>query len=128
MKPIKLFLLGIIALFFIPACTIETVAVAVKEDLNAIDTITTGCLVSYDINPLDNTEKINQVRGKDNIKDGHWITFGFAVTKTNDNKTNRIKIEEGYYRKNKKIGFWKFYKEDGTLKDSVEYKNDVPLS
>ena len=40
----------------------------------------------------------------------------------------RAKIEEGYYRCNKRTGFWKFYNNDGTLKDSVEYKNDVAVT
>ena len=65
--------------------------------------------------------------GKDHIKSGHWISYGFTLKKTVDNKTERVKIEEGYYRNNKKTGFWKFYNEDGTLKDSVEYKDDVPV-
>jgi hypothetical protein len=128
MKTIKLFTFGTLAVFFIQACADKTEAVTIKQDTNSIDTINIGCLASYDINPLDNKEKINQVYGKDKVKDGHWITFGFAVTKTTDKKTNRIKIEEGYYRKNKKEGYWKFFKDDGTIKDSVEYKNDLPLT
>lgn len=128
MKTIKLFTFGTLFLFFIQACCDEKETVTIKQDTNAIDTLTIGCLGSYDINPSDNKERINQVYGKDRIKDGHFITFGFAVTKNADNKTARIKIEEGYYRRNKKVGFWKFYKDDGTIKDSVEYKNDVPVS
>jgi antitoxin component YwqK of YwqJK toxin-antitoxin module len=57
-----------------------------------------------------------------------WITFALAVTKNNKVKTNKVKIEEGYYRKNKKFGVWKFYNEDGTIRDSVEYKNFIPLA
>jgi len=128
MKTIKLFTFGTLVLFLIQACADKTEIVTIKQDTNAIDTLTIGCCGSYDINPSDNKEKINQVYGKDRIKDGHWINFDFAVTKAADNKINRIKIEEGYYRRNKKVGFWKFYKEDGTLKDSVEFKNDAPIA
>lgn len=50
-----------------------------------------------------------------------------AVAKTAKGKIIRNKLEEGYYRFDKKVGFWKFYNEEGTLKDSVEYKNDMSI-
>lgn len=49
-------------------------------------------------------------------KQGRWII------------TERIIIEEGSYKDNKREGFWKHYNSDGSIKDSIEYKNDVPLS
>ena len=110
---------------FIQACDDKIETVDIKQGADSNDTISIGCLGLYDINPSDNKERINQVYSKGGIKDGHWIIFGLNFVKTADGKTNRAKIEEGYYRKNKKIGFWKFYNADGTLKDSVEYKNGV---
>lgn len=128
MKAIKLFIIGAATFCFIQSCGSKSEPVAINQGPSAIDTINIGCLGSYDINPSDGKERINQVYGKDHIKDGHWITFGYAITNSVDNKAGRVKLEEGYYRKNKKTGFWKFYKEDGTIKDSVEYKNDVPVT
>jgi len=81
MKTIKRFTFGTVVLFLIQACANKTEAMNIKKDTNTIDTLTIGCLGSYDINPLDNKERINQVYGKDHIKDGHWITFGFAIKK-----------------------------------------------
>ena len=127
MKTIKLLPFAALILLLLQACVSETENMAIKQHTNTIDTLTMGCLDSYDINPSDNKEKINQVYGKNHVKEGHWIAFGFAVTKKANNKANRIKIEEGYYRRNKKVGFWKFYRADNTIKDSVEYKNDVPV-
>ena len=128
-KTLKYFLLlGTFALPFIQACSDKTETVTITQDPNSLDTINLGGLGSYDINPSDNKERINQVYGKQHIKDGHWITFGFAASKTGDNKADRIKIEEGYYRKNKKVGYWKTFNDDGTIKDSVAYKNGVSVT
>ena len=122
------FLLTTFVLFFLSACTDTTETVTIKQDPNALDTLNLGGLGSYDINPADTKERINQVYGKQHIKEGHWITFGFTASKTGDNKADRIKIEEGYYRKNKKVGYWKTFNDDGTLKDSVAYQNGVPVT
>ncbi len=122
MTKLKLFTIGTSLLFFILACSNKTESVLINQTTNLIDTLNIGCLGSYDINPANNKEKINQVYGKDQIKDGHWIVFG--LTKNTDKKVSRVKLEEGYYRKNKKVGFWKIYNEGGTLKDSIEYKNN----
>lgn len=49
-------------------------------------------------------------------KQGLWITFKPL------NITEPItKLEEGYYKDDKKIGYWKYYK-DGVLSDSVLMK------
>lgn len=124
MKTLKLLTIEALILFFIQACSTKTESVTKNQTTNSTDTLNIGCLSSYDINPSNNQEKINQVYGKDHIKDGHWIIF--SVSKNTNEKINRIKLEEGYYRKNKKIGFWKFYNTDGTLKDSIEYKTTNP--
>ena len=110
-------------ILFISSCSGKTEAEKRNKMEGLVDSLNIGCLSSYDINPSNNQEKINQVYGKENIKDGHWIIFD--ITKNANEKVNRIKLEEGYYRKNKKIGFWKSYNKDGTLKDSIEYKTTV---
>jgi antitoxin component YwqK of YwqJK toxin-antitoxin module len=124
----EIFKAGLLFLFLLQACSEEHENMTLSQNTNSVDTLITGCLVSYDINPSDNKERINQVFGKDQIKDGHWITFALAVTKNSKVKANKVKIEEGYYRKNKKVGVWKFYNEDGTISDSVEYKNFIPMA
>jgi len=127
MKLFSLLIFETIFLFLITACNQKTELVSKSNETIGIDTINIGYLGSYDVNPLDTSEKINQVYDKEKIKHGHWIAFGAAVTKTMNDKVVRTKIEEGYYRFNKKVGFWKFYNEDGTLKDSIEYKNDIAV-
>lgn len=85
-----------------------------------------GCLESFE---TVNGERINKTMGN-NIKDGHWIHYEFVIPtakKNKDSKVVRAKMQEGYYKENKKEGFWKFFNTDGTLKDSVEYKNDKPI-
>jgi antitoxin component YwqK of YwqJK toxin-antitoxin module len=124
----KIFRIGMLFLLLMHACGEDNETLTLNRITNTVDTLITGCLVSYDINPSDNKERINQVFGKDHIKDGHWITFALAVTKNSKVKTSKVKIEEGYYRKNKKVGVWKFYNEDGTIRDSVEYKNYIPIA
>lgn len=115
-----------IAFFLTLACS-EKPEIVTLNKTNIIDTINIGCLGTYDLNPLNTHERINQVYDKQKIKHGHWISFGVTVTKIADDKVIRTKLEEGYYRFNKKVGFWKFYNEDGSLKDSIEYKNDVAV-
>ena len=124
----KTFKIGILFLFLMQACGEEHETLTLNQNTNTVDTLVTGCLVSYDINPSDNKERINQVFGIDNIKDGHWITFGLSVTKNSKVRASKVKIEEGHYRKNKKVGVWKFYNKDGIIRDSVEYKNYIPMA
>ena len=57
MKTIKLFIVALISCCFIQACDNGSEVATAPQDPNAIDTITTGCLGSYDINPSDNKEK-----------------------------------------------------------------------
>ncbi len=124
----EIFKAGLLFLFLLQACGDERENMTLSQNTNSVDTLIIGCLVSYDINPSDNKERINQVFGKNHIKDGHWITFGLSVTKNSKVKASKVKIEEGHYRKNKKVGVWKFYNEDGTIRDSVEYKNFIPMA
>jgi len=127
MKTIKIFTIAIFSIFISQACTDATEVLNTQKDTTNTDTITRGCLASYELNPEDNNEKINQVYNKDKVKEGHWMNFEFVLTENTKMKTTRIKTEEGYYRKNKKEGFWKFFKKDGTIADSVEYSNNLPV-
>lgn len=125
MKTFKLFTLGTIAVCFIQAC-------GGKAKTETVENMGRGCVDIYELNVLDNSDTINRTYG-DGTKEGHWITFEWTDPNekmVNENKENlakagRAKIEEGYYKDNKKEGFWKFFNKDGTLKDSVEYKNDL---
>ena len=78
----------------------------------------------------------------DSLKQGHWITFTTTVIhhtlyaqstgntfikKSITSDPERVKIEEGYYKDNKKQGFWKKYSPAGELLDSVEYKDGVAV-
>jgi len=121
------YLIIVIVAFCLTQAGSEKAEIVALNNTNLVDTINIGCLGTYDLNPLDTSEKINQVYDKQKIKHGHWISFGVSVTKTANEKVIRTKLEEGYYRYNMKVGFWKFYNQDGSLKDSIEYKNDIAV-
>ena len=132
----KLFIIGIVIFCFIQACGNRSETVITEQGTNTIDTINIGCLGSYEINVLGNGETINRLYGKERIKQGHWINFEFIIPtgkqsfEANENKNKKVartKLEEGYYRHNKKEGFWKSYNKYGTLKDSLQYKNDIAV-
>ncbi len=70
----------------------------------------------------------------DKKKQGHWVVTKnvipkFSVLPNDNNKTLQGKIiqrvvEEGVYIDDRKEGYWKYYNvEDGSLKDSVLFKN-----
>lgn len=77
------------------------------------------CLATFEYNPFNPSEKINQEFGKQRNKYGHWIHL--ALTPNKNQRLKKIKLAEGYYQNNVRVGTWKFYREDGTLKDSVNY-------
>jgi hypothetical protein len=114
-------------LFVLISCNTKTeLHEALSSNKHAAPISQKGCLASYE---TVNGETINKTYGGD-IKDGHWIHFEFVIPTAKENKDKKVvraKMEEGYYKENKKEGFWKFYNKDGTLKESVEYKNDVPV-
>lgn len=137
LKTIKFFSIFAVLICFIYACNNKTETQIVEHATTAIDTLNIGCPVSYELNILGNLDTINKVYGKENIKHGHWITFGMIIPKekralnskeNSDKNIIRAKLEEGFYRNNKKEGFWKFYNNDGSFKDSIEYKNDVVVT
>lgn len=70
----------------------------------------------------------------DGQKQGRWLVFKNIIPKSSILPTDNTKIlqskivrrtmEEGYYKDNKKVGYWKIYnEEDGSLKDSVLFQN-----
>jgi hypothetical protein len=122
MKTFKLFTLGTIVFFFIQACSD-------KPKTETAEKMGRGCFDIYELNVLDNHDTINRQYG-DGTKEGHWIIYAWIDPKekaVGENNPGRSKITEGYYKDNKKEGFWKSFNKDGTLNDSVEYKNDFPV-
>jgi antitoxin component YwqK of YwqJK toxin-antitoxin module len=136
MRFILLFTLGVFISFTFPSCEEDshedkTEVAIIQTPLNLADTLNMGCLSAYEINYAGNKDTINRTYGDKKIKDGYWIIFGLSNSSEKSStvpQLARIKLADGYYKKNKKEGFWKFYKEDGSLKDSVEYKNDVQIT
>ncbi len=76
------------------------------------------------------------------VKQGHWRVYKTAVLhhtiytqsgsdtaikKSITSSPERVKMEEGFYKDNKKEGVWKYFSTSGILKDSVVYKNDVAV-
>jgi len=70
------------------------------------------------------------------LKQGHWIMYETAPTNLNisvakspdtSGKEQEIsfsgllKTEEGYYKNDKRTGYWKHFAKDGTVKDSVKF-------
>ena len=50
------------------------------------------------------------------------------VNKQNSLTSPGRPLEEGDYKDNKKQGVWVYYNVDGTIKNKVEYKDDVPVN
>lgn len=89
-----------------------------------------SCYVPFELNPMDINDTINRMF-YDGTKLGHWIVFQWIVPNGKNplgaaTSPVRAKLEEGNYVNGKKEGFWKFYRKDGTFRDSVPYVNDVP--
>lgn len=80
------------------------------------------CLNSFELGDTGDTINIIDCKG---LQQGHWIIS--KVIMTDKTHAKMIKIEEGFFRDNKKEGFWKFFNTDGSIKDSLEYKDDVPM-
>lgn len=127
MKTLKSILALTITLLFIQSC-------GQKNSIDKKDIVYQGGqsgLSSYEINGRDT---IN-VTDNSGFKQGHWVVFGFVIpggkrpNETKEEMANRaqhVMLEEGMYKDNKKQGTWKYYNQDGTLKNTIEYKDDVP--
>lgn len=75
---------------------------------------------------LDGTDTIN-FTDNNGLKQGRWIVFYNATSKS-DSLNQKLISEDGIYKDNKKHGLWKYYNLDGSLKNSIEYKDDAPAS
>lgn len=75
---------------------------------------------------LSNGDTINLIYN--GLKQGHWVVMKtIAVNHVSVTKTERVVVEEGFYKDNKKEGVWKYFNNDGSLKDSVLYNNGEPV-
>lgn len=133
MKTLKLFILGTLTFCFIQACNNKPNTIS--ENLGPADNY--GCPIVY------NGDTIN--RYYKGVKQGHFVLFdndvqrNTALTKsppeavyTEVNKQNSLTspgkpLEEGDYKDGKKQGTWTYYNSDGSIKNTVEYKDDVPV-
>jgi hypothetical protein len=70
------------------------------------------------------------------LRQGRWIVRDLVIPggkRPNETKeemasrAQRVKFEEGRYKDGKKQGVWKYYNQDGTTKETIEYKDDIPV-
>lgn len=123
MKTIKLFILVGFVASFIQACNINAKTEPVANNSNNKK----SCYVPFEINPINTNDTINRMF-YDGTKIGHWIVFQWVTPKGElpmgtAKRHGRAKLEEGNYVNGKKEGFWKSYRQDGTLRDSVLFNN-----
>lgn len=96
------------------------------------------------------TEPCFQIYGSDTInatdgdgrKQGHWIVFADALPGSTcpnltvnsfdslspgsmTTMTRRPKLEEGFYRNNKREGDWTYYAKDGSVEKTIAFNNDI---
>ncbi|WP_317897076.1 hypothetical protein [Aurantibacillus circumpalustris] len=96
-------------------------------------------LPQYEV--LDNQDTVNYL-DINGLRQGHWIIYEIGLSNINASiacpidsivnakpltcSSGKCKIEEGFYKNDKKIGHWKhFNNNNGTVKDSTEYKIEV---
>ena len=91
---------------------------------------------SYELSGPAGKDTVNLIY--DGKKEGRWIVRDHVKVEVSlckdsthkDSKKNTYSkieyciVEEGFYKSNKKEGLWKHYHPDGSVKDSVVYKND----
>lgn len=100
---------------------------------NKTNTNIKDILPQYELTAEKDTINYVDVNG---LKQGHWIVYekgpadvNTTVTYSADSLTNLhtvsysgvIKIEEGFYKNDKKTGLWKNFSKDGSVKDSSEH-------
>ena len=133
MKTFKLFIFGAVIGCFIQACDDKPKAIA--ENFGHADET---CPIVY------NGDTIN--RTYNGVKQGHFVLFdnnihrdsaltenSMGAVSTEVNKQNTLlslgkPLEEGDYKDGKKQGTWTYYNIDGSIKNTVEYKDDIPVT
>lgn len=82
--------------------------------------------ITFDIAAQDknfkDTINIIDASGK---KQGHWIRFGQSLPKTCYKPDQ--KVDEGFYKDNKKTGVWTEYYCSGGIKNKITFTNGVPI-
>src|ERR1043165_938531 len=96
--------------------------------------LTRGCLASYELAGENLRDTVNRVYGF-GVRHGHWITYGYYVKGAkpgpapngkNENGMIKVKLQEGWYNNNRKVGIWRTYDQDGTVIDSTSFKSEFP--
>jgi hypothetical protein len=77
---------------------------------------------SFEIS-LMNGDTINLIDYKGR-KQGHWIITKFAILNKH-NPAEPVRFEEGFYKDNKKEGFWRKFSNVGDQTDSTFYENGI---
>lgn len=94
---------------------------------------------SYELMGPDGKDTINFTY--DGKKEGRWIVRDHVKVEVSlckdsthkDSKKHSYSkieyciVEEGFYKNDKKEGLWRHYHPDGSVKDSVFYKNGEPV-
>lgn len=92
------------------------------------------CYASYELTgPEGKLDTMNLI-DCEKKKQGKWVLIKPVIFKNSISPSDTkesikkklvyITVEEGYYKDDKKTGYWKYYNlDDGSLKDSVLYKN-----
>ncbi len=128
MKTLKTIFVSTIAFLFIQSC-------GQKNSFDKKDIVYEGGQAGMQSWEMTGRDTIN-VTDVNGLKQGRWIVFGFVIPggkKPNEtkeemsNRAQRAIFEEGVYKDNKKQGIWKYYYKDGTIKNTTEYKDDVPV-
>jgi len=66
-----------------------------------------------------------EIYGKDTVNKVHWGSKeGYWQY---IQRSSGVTVEKGFYKNNKKEGFWKRYSTKGQLIDSVNYKSDAVI-
>lgn len=123
-------------LFFIPTVSLCTLLAAC---INTSQANTKNILPVFELTDTKDTINYVDIKG---LKQGHWIVYEInsgnsnlnaCVTAAADtvktdkpanwtNTCGKYKIEEGFYKDDKKIAWWKRFEKDGSLKDSLKYQ------
>lgn len=128
MKTIQLLIATIF--FVIAACTNEQKKSVADEQTKSVSE---RCTSSYELTGLGGKDTVNLI-DCDKRKQGKWVLtkpviFDKSITpsatkESMKRKLVHITLEEGFYKDDKKVGYWKYYnEEDGVLKDSVLFIN-----